>query len=299
MSDNFMFDWGMNIAQNGAQYLTWYTSQFVDSLLGTFGLQDSIVGKITKLVSALPALSSLSETLGDISDTSGLGLSFDTSGGGLLGILGSIGNLLTLPFNIGASIGSAVGNMFQTMSGNNPSLSGFYWDEYTMRGTDYSQGVRGVLQGGESSALSAYGRAQRDYNDVVITGSTFGTQAPVIEGVSSSAYYSSTGSTSTINNLVTNATTLANAAASISGLSEEITTGASEIYKELFETQSTPIRVKLSELETSSFNQLNNILAQLDPEGVKLLLQQIQSTIPTNENNATYMMQMVDMVRRL
>lgn len=299
MSDNFMFDWGMNIAQNGAQYLTWYTGKFVDSLLGTFGMDNTMVGKIVKLVTALPALSSLSETLGDISDSSALGLSFDTSGGGILGILGSIGNLLTLPFNLTAALGSAVGNMFLTMSGNNPSLKGFAWDEYTMRGTDYAQGIRGVTGPYTSSALASYNNAQEAYDGVIITGTTFGTETPVIEGVSSSAYYTTTGATSTINNLVTNANNLATAASSISGLTEEITTGASEIYKELFETQSTPIRVKLSELETSSFNQLNNILAQLDPEGVKLLLQQIQSTIPTNENNATYMMQMLDMVRRL
>ena len=299
MSDNFMFDWGMNLSQNGAQYLTWYTGQFVDSLLSTFKLDNTIVGKITKLVTALPALSSLSETLGDISSNSGLGFSFNTSGGGLMGILGSLGNLLTLPFNIGASIGSAVGNMLQTMSGNNPSLAGFAWDEYTMRGTDYSQGIQGVFPTQSSRALSAYDRAQQDYNDVIITGNTFGTEARVVEGVSSSAYYTTTGGTSTINNLVTNATTLANAAASITGLSEEITSGASEIYRELFETQSIPIRVKLAELETSSFNQLNNILSQLDPDGVKLLLQQIQSTIPTKENDANYMMQMVDAVRRM
>lgn len=299
MSNNFMFDWGMNLSQNGAQYLTWYAGQFVDSLLSTFKLDNTIVGKITKLVTALPALSSLSETLGDISSNSGLGLSFNTSGGGLMGILGSLGNLLTLPFNLGASIGSAVGNMLQTMSGNNPSLTGFAWDEYTMRGTDYSQGIQGVFPTQSSRALSAYDRAQQDYNDVIITGNTFGTQARVIEGVSSSAYYTTTGGTSTINNLVTNATTLANAAASITGLSEEITSGASEIYRELFETQSIPIRVKLAELETSSFNQLNNILSQLDPDGVKLLLQQIQSTIPTKENDANYMMQMVDAVRRM
>lgn len=299
MSNNFMFDWGMNLSQNGAQYLTWYAGQFVDSLLSTFKLDNTIVGKITKLVTALPALSSLSETLGDISSNSGLGLSFNTSGGGLMGILGSLGNLLTLPFNLGASIGSAVGNMLQTMSGNNPSLAGFAWDEYTMRGTDYSQGIQGVLPTQASRALSAYDRAQQDYNDVIITGNTFGTEARVIEGVSSSAYYTTTGATSTINNLVTNATTLANAAASITGLSEEITSGANEIYRELFETQSIPIRVKLAELETSSFNQLNNILSQLDPEGVKLLLQQIQTSIPTKENDANYMMQMVDAVRRM
>lgn len=295
MSDNFMFDWGMNIAQNGAQYLTWYTSKFVDSLLGTFELQDSIVGKITKIAAALPALSSLSETLGDISSGSGLGLSFNTSSGGLLGILGSIGNLITLPFNIGASIGTAVGNMFDTMSGNNPTLSGFSWDEYTMRGTDYSQGIQGVNR---SSALRAYSAAQRNLQDVVITGSTFGTAAPVIEGVSSSAYYTTTGA-STVNNLVTNATTLANAASSITGLTEEITTGANEIYEELFEKQSKPIRVKLSELETSSFNQLNTLISQLDPEGVKLLLQQIQSIIPTSGTDANYIMQTLDSVRRL
>ena len=295
MSDNFMFDWGMNLSQNGAQYLTWYAGQFVDSLLGTFGLQDSIVGKITKLVTALPALSSLSETLGDISSNSGLGLSFNTSGGGLMGILGSLGNLITLPFNIGASIGSAVGNMFQTMSGNNPALSGFSWDEYTMRGTDYSQGIQGV---NSSSALSSYGSAQRSLQDIVITGSTFGTAAPVIEGVSSSSYFTTTGD-STVNNLVTNATTLANAASSITGLTEEITTGANEIYEELFEKQSKPIRVKLSELETSSFNQLNTLISQLDPEGVKFLLQQIQSIIPTSGTDANYIMQTLDSVRRL
>ena len=295
MSDNFMFDWGMNLSQNGAQYLTWYAGQFVDSLLGTFGLQDSIVGKITKLVTALPALSSLSETLGDISSNSGLGLSFNTSGGGLMGILGSLGNLLTLPFNLGASIGSAVGNMFQTMSGNNPALSGFSWDEYTMRGTDYSQGIQGV---NSSSALSSYGSAQRSLQDIVITGSTFGTAAPVIEGVSSSSYFTTTGD-STVNNLVTNATTLANAASSITGLTEEITTGANEIYEELFEKQSKPIRVKLSELETSSFNQLNTLISQLDPEGVKFLLQQIQSIIPTSGTDANYIMQTLDSVRRL
>ena len=295
MSDNFMFDWGMNLSQNGAQYLTWYAGQFVDSLLGTFGLQDSIVGKITKLVTALPALSSLSETLGDISSNSGLGLSFNTSGGGLMGILGSLGNLLTLPFNLGASIGSAVGNMFQTMSGNNPALSGFSWDEYTMRGTDYSQGIQGV---NSSSALSSYGSEQRSLQDIVITGSTFGTAAPVIEGVSSSSYFTTTGD-STVNNLVTNATTLANAASSITGLTEEITTGANEIYEELFEKQSKPIRVKLSELETSSFNQLNTLISQLDPEGVKFLLQQIQSIIPTSGTDANYIMQTLDSVRRL
>ena len=295
MANNFMFDWGMNLSQNGAQYLTWYASQFVDSLLSTFHLDNTIVGKITKLVSALPALSSLSETLGDISSSQGLGLSFDTSGGGLLGILGSLGNLITLPFNIGSAIGTAVGNMFDTMSGNNPTLSGFSWDEFTMRGTDYTQGIRGVTS---SSALSAYSNAQRGLQDVVITGSTFGTAAPVIEGISSSAYYTTTGS-STVNNLVTNATTLANAASSITGLTEEITTGANEIYEELFEKQSKPIRVKLSELETSSFNQLNTLISQLDPDGVKLLLQQIQSVIPSNDTDASYIMQMIDTVRRL
>ena len=275
MSNNFMFDWGMNLSQNGAQYLTWYAGQFVDSLLSTFKLDNTMVGKIVKLVTAIPALSSLSETLGDISSSSGLGLSFDTSGGGLAGILGSIGNLITLPFNIGSTIGTAVSNMLQTMSGNNPTLAGFQWEEYTMRGTDYSQGIQGVFPTQSSRALSAYDRAQQDYNDVIITGNTFGTQARVVEGVSSSAYYTTTG------------------------LSEEITSGASEIYRELFETQSIPIRVKLAELETSSFNQLNNILSQLDPDGVKLLLQQIQSTIPTKENDANYMMQMVDAVRRM
>lgn len=298
MADNFMFDWGMNIAQNGAQYLTWYSSQFVDSLLGTFGLQDSIVGKATKLIAALPALSSLSETLGDISDTS---FAFDTSGGGLMGILGSLGNLITLPFNLGSAIGSAVGNIFDTMSGNNQSLSGFYWDPYTMRGTDYSQGIRGVRTSGPSahSRTSHTSQAIQDYSDVVITGTTFGYETPVIEGVSSSTYYNTSGTTSTINNLVTNANNLANATAAVTGISEQITTGANEIYKELFETQSTPIRVKLSEFETSSFNQINTLLSQLDPEGVKFLLQQIQNTIPTTENNANYMMQMLDTVRRL
>ena len=299
MSNNFMFDWGMNLSQNGAQYLTWYAGQFVDSLLSTFKLDNTIVGKITKLVTALPALSSLSETLGDISSSSGLGLSFDTSGGGLLGILGSIGNLITLPFNIGASIGTAVSNMLQTMSGNNPTLAGFQWEEYTMRGTDYSQGIQGVFPTQSSRALSAYDRAQQDYNDVIITGNTFGTEARVVEGVSSSAYYTTTGATSTINNLVTNATTLANATSAITGLSEEISSGANEIYQELFETQSKPIRVKLSELETSSFNQLNTLISQLDPEGVKLLLQQIESIIPTTDNSANYIMQTLDSVRRL
>lgn len=298
MADNFMFDWGMNVAQNGAQYLTWYGSQLVDSLLGTFGLQDTLVGKVTKFVSALPALSSLSETLGDISDTS---FAFDTSGGGVLGILKSIGNLITLPFNIGSAIFSSIGNIFDTASGNNESLSGFYWDPYTMRGTDYTQGIQGVQSrgGSTSTGLSSYNAAQQSYNDVVITGSTFGYQAPVIEGVSSSAYYTTTGATSTINNLVTNATTLANATAAITGISEEITTGASEIYKELFETQSTPIRVKLSEIETSSFNQLNTLISQLDADGIKFLLQQIQNAIPSTETGANYMMQMMESVRRL
>ena len=298
MADNFMFDWGMNVAQNGAQYLTWYGSQLVDSLLGTFGLQDTLVGKVTKFVSALPALSSLSETLGDISDTS---FAFDTSGGGILGVLKSIGNLITLPFNIGSAIFSSIGNMFDTASGNNESLSGFYWDPYTMRGTDYTQGIQGVQSrgGSTSTGLASYKAAQQSYNDVVITGSTFGYQAPVIEGVSSSAYYTTTGATSTINNLVTNATTLANATAAITGISEEITTGANEIYKELFETQSTPIRVKLSEFETSSFNQLSTLVSQLDADGIKFLLQQIQNSIPSTETGANYMMQMMETVRRM
>lgn len=298
MADNFMFDWGMNVAQNGAQYLTWYGSQLVDSLLGTFGLQDTLVGKVTKFVSALPALSSLSETLGDISDTS---FAFDTSGGGILGVLKSIGNLITLPFNIGSAIFSSIGNMFDTASGNNESLSGFYWDPYTMRGTDYTQGIQGVQSrgGSTSTGLASYKAAQQSYNDAVITGSTFGYQAPVIEGVSSSAYYTTTGATSTINNLVTNATTLANATAAITGISEEITTGANEIYKELFETQSTPIRVKLSEFETSSFNQLSTLVSQLDADGIKFLLQQIQNSIPSTETGANYMMQMMETVRRM
>lgn len=298
MADNFMFDWGMNLSQNGAQYLTWYAGQYVDSLLSTFKLDNTMVGKIVKLVTALPALSSLSETLGDISSTQGLGLSFNTSGGGILGILGSLGNLITLPFNIGSAIGSAIGNMFDTMGGNNQTLAGFGWDQYTMRGTDYTQGIKGVINGG-SRALSSYARAQQNYSDVVITGSTFGYQAPVVEGVSSSAYYTTTGASSTINNLITNATTLANATTAITGLSEEISTGANEIYKELFEIQSKPIRVKLSELETSSFNQLNTLLSQLDPEGVKLLLQQIQTSITSSENNVEYMLSVVDSVRRL
>jgi len=301
ISDNFMFDWGMNIAQNGAQYVTWQLSQMAQGLLDSFGLGNSMVGKIVKLVAAVPALASLSETLGDISEANGslFDFSFDTSGGGVLGILGTIGNLLTLPFNISNAISSSLGSALTTGMGSNQTLKGFSWDEFTMRGTDYSQGIVGVTSPHTSSAFSSYNSAQEAYDGVVITGSTFGTEAPVIEGVSSSAYYTTTGATSTINNLVTNANNLATAASSISGLTEEITSGANEIYKELFETQSTPIRVKLAELETSSFNQLNNIVAQLDPEGVKLLLQQIQSTIPTNENNATYMMQMMDMVRRL
>ena len=82
-------------------------------------------------------------------------------------------------------------------------------------------------------------------------------------------------------------------------MSEQINTGANDIYKELFETQSNPIRVKLAELEKSSFDQLSNLILQLDPEGMKLLLEQIQNTIPTNDNSATYMMQMLDAVRRL
>ena len=303
ISENFMFDWGMNIAQNGAQYLTWYASQYVDSLLGTFGLEDSIIGSVTKIITALPALSSLSETLGDIADTS---FAFNSSRGGILGVLASIGNILTLPFNLGSAIGSAVGDMFDTMAGNNQSLSGFYWDEYTMRGTDYSQGIRGVTDfvGGGGTSGGGFGHkdysaVQQSYNEAVITGNTFGYQAPVIEGVSSSAYYSSTGSTtSTINNLVTNANNLANATSAVTGLTEEITTGASEIYKELFETQSTPIRVKLSELETTSFNQLNTLISQLDPEGVKFLLQQIQSLIPSTDNVSS-MLQMMESVRRL
>lgn len=301
ISDNFMFDWGMNIAQNGAQYVTWQLSQMAQGLLDSFGLGNSMVGKIVKLVAAVPALASLSETLGDISEANGslFDFSFDTSGGGILGVLGTIGNLLTLPFNISNAISSSLGSALTTGMGSNQTLKGFSWDEFTMRGTDYSQGIVGVTSPHTSSAFSSYNSAQEAYDGVVITGSTFGTEAPVIEGVSSSAYYTTTGATSTINNLVTNANNLATAASSISGLTEEITSGANEIYKELFETQSTPIRVKLSELETSSFNQLSSIVAQLDPEGVKLLLQQIQSTIPTNENNATYMMQMMDMVRRL
>lgn len=297
MADNFMFNWGMNMAQNDAQYMTWYATQFVDQLLGVVGLQNSTVGMITKVMSALPMLSSLSETLGDISNTS---LAFNTSGGGILGVLGSLANIITLPFNIASALGSAVGNMFDTMAGQNSSLMGFDWDPFTMRGTDYTQGIKGVTySGGVGGLTGSYRSAQQSYNDVVITGSTFGYEAPVIEGISSSAYYNTTGASSTINNLVTNATNLANATTAITGMSEQINTGANDIYKELFETQSKPIRVKLAELEKSSFDQLSNLILQLDPEGMKLLLEQIQNTIPTNDNSATYMMQMLDAVRRL
>lgn len=297
MADNFMFNWGMNMAQNDAQYMTWYATQFVDQLLGVVGLQNSTVGMITKVMSALPMLSSLSETLGDISNTS---LAFNTSGGGILGVLGSLANIITLPFNIAGALGSAVGNMFDTMSGQNKSLMGFDWDPFTMRGTDYTQGIKGVTySGGVGGLTGSYRSAQQSYNDVVITGSTFGYEAPVVEGLSSSAYYNTTGASSTINNLVTNATNLANATTAITGMSEQINTGANDIYKELFETQSNPIRVKLAELEKSSFDQISNLILQLDPEGIKLLLEQIQNTIPTNDNSATYMMQMLDAVRRL
>lgn len=297
MADNFMFNWGMNMAQNDAQYMTWYATQFVDQLLGVVGLQNSTVGMITKVISALPMLSSLSETLGDISNTS---LSLNTSGGGILGVLGALGNIITLPFNIASALGSAVGNMFDTMAGQNKSLMGFDWDPFTMRGTDYTQGIKGVAySGGVGGLTGSYRSAQQSYNDVVITGSTFGYEAPVIEGISSSAYYNTTGASSTINNLVTNATNLANATTAITGMSEQINTGANDIYKELFETQSTPIRVKLAELEKSSFDQISNLILQLDPEGIKLLLEHIQNTIPTNDNSATYMMQMLDAVRRL
>lgn len=297
MADNFMFNWGMNMAQNDAQYMTWYATQFVDQLLGVVGLQNSTVGMITKVISALPMLSSLSETLGDISNTS---LAFNTSGGGILGVLGALGNIITLPFNIASALGSAVGNMFDTMSGQNKSLMGFDWDPFTMRGTDYTQGIKGVAySGGVGGLTGSYRSAQQSYSDVVITGSTFGYEAPVVEGLSSSAYYNTTGATSTINNLVTNATNLANATTAITGMSEQINTGANDIYKELFETQSKPIRVKLAELEKSSFDQISNLILQLDPEGMKLLLEQIQNTIPTNDNSANYMMQMLDAVRRL
>ena len=297
MADNFMFNWGMNMAQNDAQYMTWYATQFVDQLLGVVGLQNSTVGMITKVISALPMLSSLSETLGDISNTS---LAFNTSGGGILGVLGALGNIITLPFNIASALGSAVGNMFDTMAGQNKSLMGFDWDPFTMRGTDYTQGIKGVAySGGVGGLTSSYRSAQQSYNDVVITGSTFGYEAPVVEGLSSSAYYNTTGASSTINNLVTNATNLANATTAITGMSEQINTGANDIYKELFETQSSPIRVKLAELEKSSFDQISNLILQLDPEGMKLLLERIQNTIPTNDNSATYMMQMLDAVRRL
>lgn len=297
MADNFMFNWGMNMAQNDAQYMTWYATQFVDQLLGVVGLQNSTVGMITKVISALPMLSSLSETLGDISNTS---LAFNTSGGGILGVLGALGNIITLPFNIASALGSAVGNMFDTMAGQNKSLMGFDWDPFTMRGTDYTQGIKGVTySGGVGGLTGSYRSAQQSYNDVVITGSTFGYEAPVVEGLSSSAYYNTTGASSTINNLVTNATNLANATTAITGMSEQINTGANDIYKELFETQSNPIRVKLAELEKSSFDQISNLILQLDPEGIKLLLEQIQNTIPTNDNSATYMMQMLDAVRRL
>lgn len=297
MADNFMFNWGMNMAQNDAQYMTWYATQFVDQLLGVVGLQNSTVGMITKVISALPMLSSLSETLGDISNTS---LAFNTSGGGILGVLGALINIIKLPFNIASALGSAVGNMFDTMAGQNKSLMGFDWDPFTMRGTDYTQGIKGVAySGGVGGLTGSYRSAQQSYNDVVITGSTFGYEAPVIEGISSSAYYNTTGASSTINNLVTNATNLANATTAITGMSEQINTGANDIYKELFETQSNPIRVKLAELEKSSFDQISNLILQLDPEGIKLLLEQIQNTIPTNDNSATYMMQMLDAVRRL
>lgn len=297
MADNFMFNWGMNMAQNDAQYMTWYATQFVDQLLGVVGLQNSTVGMITKVISALPMLSSLSETLGDISNTS---LSLNTSGGGILGVLGALGNIITLPFNIASALGSAVGNMFDTMAGQNKSLMGFDWDPFTMRGTDYTQGIKGVAySGGVGGLTGSYRSAQQSYNDVVITGATFGYETPVVEGLSSSAYYNTTGASSTINNLVTNATNLANATTAITGMSEQINTGANDIYKELFETQSKPIRVKLAELEKSSFDQLSNLILQLDPEGMKLLLEQIQNTIPTNDNSATYMMQMLDAVRRL
>ena len=297
MADNFMFNWGMNMAQNDAQYMTWYATQFVDQLLGVVGLQNSTVGMITKVISALPMLSSLSETLGDISNTS---LAFNTSGGGILGVLGSLANIITLPFNIASALGSAVGNMFDTMAGQNTSLMGFDWDPFTMRGTDYTQGIKGVTySGGVGGLTGSYRSAQQSYNDVVITGSTFGYETPVVEGLSSSAYYNTTGASSTINNLVTNATNLANATTAITGMSEQINTGANDIYKELFETQSSPIRVKLAELEKSSFDQISNLILQLDPEGIKLLLEQIQNTIPTNDNSANYMMQMLDAVRRL
>lgn len=297
MADNFMFNWGMNMAQNDAQYMTWYATQFVDQLLGVVGLQNSTVGMITKVMSALPMLSSLSESLGDISNTS---LAFNTSGGGILGVLGSLANIVTLPFNIASALGSAVGNMFDTMAGQNSSLMGFDWDPFTMRGTDYTQGIKGVTySGGVGGLTGSYRSAQQSYNDVVITGSTFGYETPVVEGLSSSAYYNTTGASSTINNLVTNATNLANATTAITGMSEQINTGANDIYKELFETQSSPIRVKLAELEKSSFDQISNLILQLDPEGIKLLLEHIQNTIPTNDNSATYMMQMLDAVRRL
>lgn len=297
MADNFMFNWGMNMAQNDAQYMTWYATQFVDQLLGVVGLQNSTVGMITKVISALPMLSTLSETLGDISNTS---LALNTSGGGILGVLGALRNIITLPFNIASALGSAVGNMFDTMAGQNKSLMGFDWDPFTMRGTDYTQGIKGVAySGGVGGLTGSYRSAQQSYNDVVITGSTFGYEAPVVEGLSSSAYYNTTGASSTINNLVTNATNLANATTAITGMSEQINTGANDIYKELFETQSNPIRVKLAELEKSSFDQISNLILQLDPEGMKLLLEQIQNTIPTNDNSTTYMMQMLDAVRRL
>ena len=293
MADNFMFNWGMNMAQNDAQYMTWYATQFVDQLLGAVGLQNSTVGMITKVISALPMLLSLSETLGDISNTS---FDFNTSGGGIMGILGPLGTI----FNIASALGSAVGNMFDTMAGQNKSLMGFDWDPFTMRGTDYTQGIRGVTySGGVGGLTGSYRSAQQSYNDVVITGSTFGYEAPVVEGLSSSAYYNTTGASSTINNLVTNATNLANATTAITGMSEQINTGANDIYKELFETQSNPIRVKLAELEKSSFDQISNLILQLDPEGMKILLQQIQNTISTNDNSATYMMQILDTVRRL
>lgn len=297
MADNFMFNWGMNMAQNDAQYMTWYATQFVDQLLGVVGLQNSTVGMITKVISALPMISSLSETLGDISNIS---ISATTSGGGISGILGSLWNIVSLPFNIATALGSAVGNMFDTMAGQNKSLMGFDWDPFTMRGTDYTQGIRGVTtSGGVGGLTSSYRAAQQSYNDVVITGSTFGYEAPVVEGLSSSVYYNTTGASSTINNLVTNANNLANATAAVTGISEQITTGANDIYKELFETQTNPIRVKVAELEKSSVEQLASLLAQLDPEGMKLLLQQINDSIPDTNNNADYMLQMLETVRRL
>ena len=291
MLNNLMFNWGTNIAKSSASYFMWEFSDILKDLVDNLGLSDveilgvnvgglvSGISGASALITGVPALAKVLgnelklDELFDFGDIDGIG-----------GVFKIIPKLITNAKGIVDAFKSGIESFGAA------SLTGFDWDTYTTRGQNYSGGILGVTPATATTSTSS---------GVVITGSTFGTTAPVIEGISSSAYIGSDATTSAISTLATNAENLATATMTVSGVSEAISKGAEDIYSELFEKQTKPIRVNIAELEKKSLGQLTGLVESMKPEDLLELISSIYNTmVEDNRDDANKMLQMIDLIRR-